>query len=79
MRRGYQDQPPPRRMISFTSGGGATEYNLEPRYAVRSPELRFKFRLRRRRSHKIKDGGDLKSEVCKHEQLGFVMSMNFTS
>jgi hypothetical protein len=54
--RGYQDQPPPRRMISFAPGGGATEYTLEPRYAVRSPVLRFKFRLRRRRSHKIKMG-----------------------
>ena len=38
--RGYENQPKPRRMIAFAPGGGATEYTLEPRYAVQSPVLR---------------------------------------
>src|SRR5690242_15243008 len=38
--RGYQNQPAPRRMVSFAPGGGSTEYTLEPRYMVRSPVLR---------------------------------------
>ena len=38
--RGYENQPAPRRMVSFAPGGGSTEYTLEPRYMVRSPVLR---------------------------------------
>ena len=38
--RGYEKQSAPTRMVSFAPGGGATEYTLEPRYAVRSPVLR---------------------------------------
>jgi pimeloyl-ACP methyl ester carboxylesterase len=38
--RGYQNQPAPRRMVSFAPGGGSTEYTLEPRYMLRSPVLR---------------------------------------
>ena len=43
--RGYQNQPAPRRMVSFAPGGGATEYTLEPRYMIRSPVLRRGFVL----------------------------------